>query len=117
MSDLNKLTDTQVWDELSEELGFGVVPDWNGPKYRIRDLVERQKQLGRFLSEEERKEFEIQEKPKVLHAYILSEGVLIVFSNNSIRLYEKSILGENKTLDIANVVYAKGAPLKAIQFA
>lgn len=114
MKNLDSMTDTQVWDELSKEPGFGVIPNWNGPKYRIRDLVERQKQLGRYLTEEERKEFEI---PKIKSVYAISDGVIIIFSDGTARKYEKSVLRNNATLDIANIIYSKGTPLPEIKFA
>jgi len=114
MKNLDSMTDTQVWDELSKEPGFGVIPNWNGPKYRIRDLVERQKQLGRFLTEEERKEFLIQEEPTIKNAYPISDGVLIIFSDGTVRIYGSSVINKDRQIDASKVLYRKGTPVDAI---
>lgn len=111
---IDKKNYNEIWDELSEYPGFGVTPNYNGPKYRVRDLVERQKQLGRYLTEEERKEFEI---PKIKSVYAISDGIIIIFSDGTARKYEKSVLRNNATLDIANIIYSKGIPLPEIKFA
>lgn len=114
---IDKKNYNEIWDELSEYPGFGVTPNYNGPKYRVRDLVERQKQLGRYLTEEERKEFEVVETPSVKGAYAISDGILVVFSDDTVRKYEKSVLQDKAVLDISNVIYSKGTPLPKIKFA
>ena len=50
-------------DELTENYpGLGVVPSYGAQRYRIRDIIARKEELGRPLTDEEMKEFELKEE-------------------------------------------------------